>query len=125
MELWIKIGGVYHDVLIVFHLMFWRLFNWKDDLQSLSFLNKAIMPVLNNSLTLVFVIFSTLSFVHSQELLTTALGNSLLILIALFWFARAVQQVIYFKLKHWGSWAFTLFFLLGAILYGVPAIYVI
>jgi len=123
METLIKAGGLYNIILIVFHLLFWRIFNWKDDLPSLSFLNRAIMPVLNLSLTFVFVIFAYISLVHSNELLSTSLGRSLLMLIAVFWFARAMMQVVYFKLQHWGSLAFLLFFLAGAVLYGIPAVY--
>ncbi len=124
-ETLINIGGFYHILLVVFHLAFWRIFNWKEDLVSLSILNRAIMPVLNISLTLVFAIFAYISFSHTDELLTTPLGNSLLIGIAIFWFARAVQQIIFFKLKHWGSWAFMFFFALGGLLYGVPVVYTI
>jgi len=44
-------------ILVVFHLLFWRVFNWKDDLRSLSFLNKQTMQVLNLCLTIMFAIF--------------------------------------------------------------------
>jgi hypothetical protein len=123
MDTLIKAGGLYNIILIVFHLLFWHIFNWKDDLPSLSFLNRAIMPVLNLSLTFVFVIFAYISLAHSNELLSTSLGRSLLMLIAVFWFARAMMQVAYFKLQHWGSLAFLLFFLAGGLLYGIPALY--
>ena len=123
MDTLIKAGGLYNIILIIFHLLFWRIFNWKDDLPSLSFLNRAIMPVLNLSLTFVFVIFAYISLAHSNELLSTSLGRSLLMLIAIFWFARAMMQVVYFKLQHWGSLAFLLFFLAGGVLYGIPAVY--
>lgn len=81
------------------------------------------MQVLNISLTFVFIIFSYISFVHTNELLNTPLGHSLLVLITMLWIARAVQQVVFFKLKHWVSWAFTVFFLFGAFLYGIPGAY--
>lgn len=122
MESVIKAGGIYNIAFVLFHLLFWRIFNWKDDLRSLSFLNRAIMQVLNLSLTLVFIIFSYISLVHTKELLSTSLGQSLLILISLFWSLRAIEQVIFFKLKHWGSVAFLGLFLIGALLYAVPAI---
>ena len=125
MELLIKTGGIYNIVLVIFHLLFWRIFNWKEDLRSISFLNRAIMPVLNISLTIVFVIFSYISLVHTEELISTSLGHSLLLLMAIFWFVRSVEQVVFFGLKHWASWAFLAFFLLGCVLYAVPAIYVL
>ena len=124
-ELLVKAGGIYNLLFIVFHLLFWRLFDWNNDLRSLSFVNRAVMQVLNISLTIVFMIFCYLSLVHTRELLTTPVGHALLLLIALFWFARAIQQVVFFKLRHWASWAFTTLFLLGAVLYGIPAYFVL
>jgi len=124
MELLIKAGGIYNIVIVIFHLLFWRIFNWKEDLRSLSFLNRAIMQVLNLSLTFAFVIFSYISLVHTKELISTSLGQSLLGLIALFWLARSVEQVVFFKLKNSRSIAFLGFFLVGTVLYAVPAIYI-
>ena len=123
METLIKAGGFYNIILVIFHLFFWRIFNWEQDLRSVSSLNRSIMPVVNLSLTFVFVIFAYISLVHSTELLTSPLGNSLLILIALFWLIRSLLQVIFFKLDHWLSSAFLCYFLAGAALYGIPATY--
>ena len=123
METLIKAGGFYNIILVIFHLLFWRIFNWEQELRSVSSLNRSIMPVVNLSLTFVFVIFAYISLVHSTELLTSPLGNSLLILIALFWLARSLLQVIFFKLDHWLSSAFLCYFLAGAALYGIPATY--
>ena len=123
MESLIKLGGIYNIILVVFHLLFWRIFNWKEDLRTLSFLNKSIMQVINLSLILVFVIFAYISLVHTNELLSTSLGKSLLFSMAFLWFARSALQVIFFKLKHWVSVAFLFYFLVGGLLYGIPAIY--
>ena len=123
METLIKAGGLYNIILVILHLLFWRIFNWQQDLRSVSSLNRSIMPVVNLSLTFVFIIFAYISLVHSAELLSTPLGNSLLILIALFWLARSLLQVIFFKLDHWLSFAFLCYFLAGAALYGLPATY--
>jgi len=123
METLIIAGGFYNIGLIVFHLLFWRIFDWEHDLKLVSYLNRATMQVLNISLTFAFVIFSYISFTHTTELLTTSLGHSLLVLMALFWLARSVQQIVFFKLHHWASWAFLLLFLCGSLLYAIPAIY--
>jgi Na+-transporting NADH:ubiquinone oxidoreductase subunit NqrB len=118
----IKAGGIYSFALVIFHVMFWRLFNWREDLQSLTSLNRAVMQVLNISLTGTFVIFGTISLAHTDQLLATSLGQTLLFTLALFWFIRAVQQVLFFKLRHNRSKAFFLIFLIGCVLYLVPAI---
>jgi hypothetical protein len=125
MDLLIKAGGYYTIGLIVFHLLFWRIFHWEQELKQVSFLNRAIMQVLNISLIFAFILFSYISLAHTSELLTSSLGQSLLVLMALFWLARTIQQIVYFKLQHWASWAFLLLFFSGALLYGIPAYYVI
>jgi asparagine N-glycosylation enzyme membrane subunit Stt3 len=45
------------------------------------------------------------------------------ILIALFWLARSIQQIVFFKLAHRASRAFLLIFLTGSLLYAIPALY--
>lgn len=122
-ETLIRAGGVFHFALVVFHLLFWRLFDWNTDLRSLSVINRAVVPVLNLSLTFLFALFGFLSLFHSRELSTTGLGRSLLVGLALFWAARAMQQIVFFKLRHWMSWVFLLIFSGGAVLYAVPAIH--
>ena len=121
METLIIIGGFYNIGLVLFHLAFWRIFNWGEELGKVSFLNRAVTQVLNISLMFAFILISYISLAHSGELLSTPLGNSLLLLMALFWLARSVQQVVFFKLRHRASWLFLLLFLAGFLLYAIPA----
>ncbi len=121
-EVLVVLGGVYTVLLIIFHVLFWRIFKWPETLMSLSVVNRSTMQVLNISITFIFFIFAYVSFAHTDELLNTRLGHSLLSLIACLWLFRAVQQVIFYKLKDRASLALTFCFLLGAVLYGIPAI---
>jgi len=115
-------GGIFNLALIIFHLMFWRIFKWPETISSLSFTNKATIQVLNISITFIFFIFSYISFAHTQELITTPLGNSLLVLMSILWLFRALQQIWFYKLKHIASIGLTIFFIIGAALYGIPVI---
>ena len=54
-------GGIYHALLVGFHLGFWKLFRWGEDLRSLSFINRQVMQILNLCLTFTFVIFGIFS----------------------------------------------------------------
>ncbi|MCP4573460.1 MAG: hypothetical protein GY838_13975 [bacterium] len=117
----IHLGGCYHLLLIVFHLLFWRIFDWRHDLQSLSFLNRAIMQVLNIMLTAAFGVFAWISFRHADALLGTDLGRDLLLFMSVFWLLRAGLQAVFFGARHLVSWAFLAFFVLGSVLYGIPA----
>ena len=115
-------GGIFTVALIIFHLLFWRIFKWPGTLRALSSVNKATIQVLNISITFIFFIIAYISFAHTDELLSTQLGNTWLVLISGLWLFRAIQQVVFYKLKHMASVGLTLYFLIGAILYGLPLI---
>jgi hypothetical protein len=120
MKMLINIGGFLWLAFFVFHVFFWKLFDWKHDLVKLNKTNKAVMQVLNLCLMLCFLIFAYISIFQSDELLTTGLGKTLLIGMVLFGFFRAVEQVIFFDLKHIRS-KFVLFAaLLGTAIYAIP-----
>jgi len=113
-------GGIYMIVLVVFHALFWRLFKWPITLRPLDEINKSTIQVLNLSITFVFMIFAYISFAHTDELLNTALGKSLLILMSTLWLFRAAQQVIFYGTSHRASIGLVVYFLVGALLYGIP-----
>lgn len=123
MKTLIIIGGYLWLAVFVFHLFFWKLFDWKNDLSSLNPLNKAIMQVLNLCLMLVFLIFAYISIFHTDELLTTSLGRSMLVGIVLFGVFRAIEQVIFFDLKHIRSKAVLFIALLGTAIYLIPLVF--
>ncbi|NIS38994.1 hypothetical protein GWN91_07695, partial [Candidatus Saccharibacteria bacterium] len=95
-EILIKVGGVFSLAFAIFHALFWRIFNWKNDLRSLTWMNRSIMQVLNLCLMFAFIIFAYVSLFHTYEMLSMPLGKTLLVLIALFWLARAIEQVVFF-----------------------------
>ena len=119
-ETLIVIRGLYNLALAVFHLLFWKLFNWKQDLATLTPLNRAVVQILNLCLTFVFLVFAYISFLHANELLHSKLGRLLLALIAIFWFLRAIEQIIFFGLRRKASIAFLILFLIGTGLYSIP-----
>ena len=111
------IGGLYHLGFVLFHLMFWKIFNWKRELRLLNVINRGVMQILNLCLTFVFFIFAYISIFHANELQTTGIGRSLLVFISIFWFLRAVEQVVYFKLKKGRSIVLFITFILGMMIY--------
>jgi len=120
MEQLLIVGSIYNLSFAIFHLFFWKIFKWKTQLAKLDFINRAIMQVLNLCLIFCFLMFSYISFFHTSKLLTTRLGHSLMAGISIFWAFRAIQQIVFFKLKHWGSILFLLVFICGAIIYAIP-----
>jgi hypothetical protein len=121
-ETLIIIGGFYTVALIIFHVLFWRIFNWPEKLIFLDPTNRATIQVLNISITFIFFIFAYISFAHTRDLLNTQLGETMLELISCLWLFRAAQQIVFYKLKHKASVALVFYFLIGAFLYGIPVI---
>lgn len=115
-------GGIYTVALVIFHVLFWRIFNWPETLLTLNSVNKVTMQVLNISITFIFFIFAYISLAHTHDLLNTSLGRTMLLSISVLWLFRAAQQVVFYKLKHMASIGLTLYFLLGTFLYGLPVI---
>lgn len=62
----ILLGGFYNLGFAIFHLMFWRLFRWKRDLSSLTFINRSVMQILNLCLTFVFLLMAYISFFNTS-----------------------------------------------------------
>ncbi len=120
MKTLILIGGFIWLAFFVFHVFFWKLFDWKQDLEYVTKTNKAIMQVLNLCLMLCFLIFAYVSIFQTEELLTTSLGKSLLIGMILFGIFRAIEQIIFFDLKNNRSKAVLLAALLGTTIYLIP-----
>ncbi len=118
----ILVAGVYNFLFAGFHLMFWRLFHWRVELARLTSVNRAVVQVLNLCLTFVFVIFGILALMHGPDLVSTPLGRSLLALIALFWLLRAAEQMIFFGMRHWVSWIFTVVFVAGSAFHVLPLV---
>ena len=118
----IKIGGIYNLAFALFHLMFWRLFRWKEDLASLTRINRAIMQVINLCLNFVFLTFAYISLFHTTELLSTSLGRTLLVLVFIFWILRAIEEIVFFSLRKKISVTLLVVFVFGALIYLLPVL---
>jgi len=77
---------------------FYKLFKWKEPLESMGFPNSHIFMTIHIGLILVFVFIATLSIMFAPELgrsagLSLAFNTGL----ALLWFWRTVWQAWYFR----------------------------
>lgn len=118
---WLFAGGIYTAGFALFHLAFWRLFDWREQLPRLKPINRAVMQVLNLTLTVVFILFAWISIAHADAMAGTALGRALTGGIAVIWVLRAVQQLVFFD-KSIASLSFFALFVFGAALYTLPLI---
>ncbi|MEK7724753.1 MAG: hypothetical protein AAB336_10420 [Acidobacteriota bacterium] len=116
----ILFGGILWVICFVFHIFFWKLFDWKNDLESLKKVNKGIIQVLNLCLMLCFLIFAYVSLFQTDELLTTSLGKTLIAGMALFGIFRVIEQFIFFDLSLFRSKIVLIGALLIAVVYSIP-----
>jgi hypothetical protein len=121
-EAMVIFGGVFNLGFAIYHLMFWRLFHWKEELALLGRLNRSVVQIINLCLTFLLLVMAYVSFFQRSELLQTNLGHTILIAFALFWFLRMIEQIVFFGFKKKMSVVFTLLFLLGGAVYLVPAL---
>ena len=112
-----------------FHLGFWRLFDWREQLPRLSTANRAILPILNLRLIYMFAGIGALCLAFPADLTTTALGRALLLGMSGFWLGRLIEQLVYLPLHRSVSGrarlamiALTSLFALGVGLFAWPAL---
>ena len=117
------IGGFYNLAFAIFHILFWKIFRWKRSLRRLLPQDRAIMQVLNIRLIYIFFVFAYISIFHQESLTSTQLGKVIIIVISLFWFMRAVEQIIFFGLKNLVSIIFMIISIIGAIFYLIPILF--
>lgn len=124
MSIIIFLCGLHSVALAIFHILFWKLFNWKSDLKSLSYANRAIIQILNTRLIYFFLFVAFLCFVYPNELVNTNLGKAFLAGICLFWLGRTVEQFIFLKKHNTVIHILTIAFITGAILFALPLLLV-
>lgn len=122
MNPWLLAGAIFNLAFAIFHLAFWQLFDWRNELPRLGFVNRQILQILNLCLTFVFLLFGWLLLAHSGELIGTRLGRTLLAGISMFWVLRAIEQTWFFGLKDWRSLVFLAVFVSGALIHVAPLV---
>lgn len=120
MKTLIIIGGFLWLGFFVFRLFFWKLFGWGDEQTLGRGINRSIIQVLNLCLIVCFLIFAYLSIVHTDELLTTALGRSLIAGMVIFGLCRVIEQFVFFDLRVFRSKLVLLEAMLIGIVYAIP-----
>jgi hypothetical protein len=109
--------SVYNVSFAIFHIGFWKLFNWKTELAKLHFTNRAIMQIFNMRIIYLASLMAFIYFRYPQELLNTPLGKVVLIGMCLFWAGRTIEQFIFFKLNNTRVNLMTIIFIIGTVLH--------
>jgi hypothetical protein len=120
----IFIGSFLSLALFLFHAKLHRLFGWQGEFTKISMLNGKVIYTVNLALTLLFLLFSIISFIYFNELARCdGLAFGLCLGLTLFWVWRLVWQFFYFK---WVISGISMFlvgsFLLLSISYFIPVL---
>ena len=114
--------GLYCIGMAIFHMMFAKIFDWKQDLQKLQLANRAIIQIANLRLIYFFIFVAILCFIFPKELTTTSFGRFFMVGMSVFWFTRTIEQFIFLRINHPMVHLLTYLFLVGAILFVAPVI---
>ncbi|MDF3028416.1 MAG: hypothetical protein K0S23_2723 [Fluviicola sp.] len=106
MEIHVKTIGIMLIVLALVHGFFPKYFNWKEELKSISLINRQMMIVHTFFIALVLLLMGLLCFTSTTELLETKLGKIISLGFGIFWSMRLFIQFFGYSTKLWKGKAF-------------------
>lgn len=122
MDTIIFLCGLHSLAFAIFHIFFWKLFNWKNELSKLNYANRAIVQILNIRIIFLLFFVAFICFYFADELQHTLFGRVFLAGISLFWIGRTIEQFIFLRINNKYVHLTTLLFVLGAVLFGLPVL---
>lgn len=106
MEVHLQIIGTLLIVLAVAHIRFPKYFNWKQELHSLSIMNRQMMYVHSLFIAIMVFLMGILCLTSAKELSSTILGRRISLGVGLFWIARLYVQFFGYSSKIWAGKTF-------------------
>ena len=101
MEAHLKIIGIFLMLLALLHLIFPKYFNWKQELSSLSLVNRQLMYVHTFFIALIVFLMGVLCISSSTDLTTSILGKRMSLILGVFWIIRLCIQFFGYSSKLW------------------------
>jgi hypothetical protein len=101
MELQLKIIGFLLMALSLVHIVFPGYFNWKNELSTLSLINRQMIYVHTLFIALIIFMMGALCLLCSYEMVSTQLGRYVSLGLAVFWFIRLLVQFFGYSSKLW------------------------
>lgn len=116
----IKLAAYFNFAFGVFHLFFWRLLHWKEQLKLVSAVNRAVIQTLTICLTFMFFLVAYLCLFNTADILSTKIGQTLYVGMAFFWFLRTIAQIYFFNLKERVHQILLMLFIIGIAVHILP-----
>jgi len=101
MLLHFKIIGVLLIFLACLHAIFPKFFNWKQDLKSLSLINRQMMIIHTFFIALTVFLMGLLCLNSTSELVETKMGKTISLGFGIFWVIRLVVQFFGYASSLW------------------------
>jgi len=101
MEIHYKIIGVLLIALALVHVIFPKYFNWKEELKSISPINRQMMIVHTFFIALVVFLMGLLCLTSTTELIETKLGKTISLGLGIFWTIRLFIQFFGYSTELW------------------------
>jgi len=101
MELHLKIIGFCLIVLGLVHAIFPRQFNWKQELSSLSVVNREMMYIHTFFIAFTLLLIGILCLTSPTELIMTTLGKRVSLGLGIFWIVRLYIQFFGYSSETW------------------------
>jgi hypothetical protein len=101
MILQIKIVGYLLVLLALIHVIFPKYFKWKEDLKSLSLINRQMMKVHTLFIALTVLLIGLLCITTSKELIESNLGKKISLGFGIFWTTRFFIQFFGYSSELW------------------------
>jgi len=101
MEVHLKIIGVLLMALASIHIFFPKYFNWKEESNALTLINKQMMTVHTFFIAFVVFLIGLLCLTSSNDLTQTKLGKTVSLGLGIFWATRLIFQLFVYSNKLW------------------------
>ena len=101
MTIHLQIVGALFMLLALIHVGFPRYFDWKQQLASLSLINRQMMQVHTFFIAFVVFLIGLLCFSSAEELTATPLGRRICLGLGVFWSVRALVQWFFYSRELW------------------------
>lgn len=101
MEQYIRVAGILLLMLAMIHTVFPRYFFWKENLKSLSLINRQMMTIHTFFIAIIVFLMGLLCLTSTTELIQTPLGKTISSGFGIFWFVRLVVQFVGYSPELW------------------------
>ncbi|SFA76219.1 hypothetical protein SAMN05660845_0418 [Flavobacterium swingsii] len=101
MEFQLNTIGYLLIMLSLIHIIFPKYFNWKEELNHLSLINKQVMQIHTFFIALTVLLMGILCVTSATEIITTPFGKKISFGLGLFWFCRLLIQFFGYSSKLW------------------------